>query len=90
MRTKLLTLVALALTVALLSYPARFALAFEIFGKPVHSPSAGWLGPTPRNAGTCIIDAGKVNSWNCQDTSVFSRYALGCKLWLKVFGYSGT
>ena len=90
MRTKLLPAVALGIAAALLFYPVRFALAFEIFGNAVHSPIVGWLGPTPRNAGNCVVDAGKVNSWECQDTTLFQQHAAGCRLWLDAFGYSGT
>jgi hypothetical protein len=89
MRTALIALTTLALAVGLLYFPVRFALTFELFGYAVVSPSAGWLGPTPRDAGKCVVDAGKVNVWQCQDTSVFAKHRVGCKLWLDFFGYSG-
>jgi len=89
MRSKYLSILGLILFIALLYLPARFALTFQLFGYPVNSPTAGWLGPTPRNAGQCALDIGKVNSWRCTDTSVFAKHHFGCQLWLRIFGYSG-
>jgi len=89
MRKKLFTPVFLLVAIALLYFPVQFALTFEIFGDAVNSSSAGWLGPTPRNAGICAVDVGKVNSWQCSDTSVFVEHHYGCQLWLRVFGYIG-
>jgi hypothetical protein len=89
MRSKYLSILGLAVLVALLYLLVRFTLTFQLFGYPVNSPSVGWLGPTPRNAGQCALDIGKVNSWRCADTSVFAKHHLGCQLWLRVFGYSG-
>lgn len=88
MKRPIPTLVAVALIVGALYLPARFALTFELFGNAVHSPTSGWLGPTPRNAGKCIADVGKVNNWQCSDTTVFAAHQMGCKLWLRVFGYT--
>ena len=90
MRKSLLLIASFLVAGALLFFPVRFAIAFELLGYAVNSPSEGWLGPTPRNASACVIDAGKVNSWTCRDTSVFAEHRLGCDIWLKVFGYSGT
>jgi hypothetical protein len=70
-----------------LYYPVRFAATFELFGPAVNSPAKGWLGPTPRDSGACIIDAGKVDSWVCEDTSVFERHRYGCEKWLRFFDY---
>ena len=89
MRPKLLSICGFAVLIALLYLPARFALTFQLLGYPVHSPTAGWLGPTPRNADQCVEDVGKVNSWRCTDTSVFAKHHLGCQLWLRLLGYSG-
>ncbi|HET6431105.1 hypothetical protein [Dyella sp.] len=89
MQSKYLSILGPIVLVALLYFPARFALTFELFGYPVNSPSAGWLGPTPRKAGQGIEDIGKVNSWRCADTAVFAKHQFGCHLWLRVFGYSG-
>ena len=89
-RAKSVVIATLTTAAALLFFPVRFALAFELFGNPVHSPTAGWLGPTPRSSGECVVDAGKVNSWQCQDTSVFSDHRTGCRIWLGLFGYGGT
>lgn len=65
----------------------RFVATFEIFGLPVYSKQAGWLGPTPRDAGDCVEDAGKVNVWRCEDTSVFASHRFGTRLWLRTFGF---
>jgi hypothetical protein len=89
MRIKPLVLVVLFAAAVLLYFPAKFALTFEMFGNAVNSPSAGWLGPMPRNAGSCALDAGKVSSWQCADISVFTEHRYGCQLWLRVFGYIG-
>ncbi len=89
MRFKRLLQLLLAVAIGLLYLPVRFALTFELFGYPVNSPTAGWLGPTPRNAGACALDVGKVNSSQCSDTSVFTEHRYGCRLWLRLFGYSG-
>jgi len=70
-----------------LYYPVRFAVTFELFGPAVNSPTEGWLGPTPRDAGACVVDAGKVNLWVCPDTSVFTQHR-GCQKRLKFFGFS--
>jgi hypothetical protein len=86
-RAKSYFVVAFLVAFGLLYLPVRFVLTFEIFGYPVNSPTAGWLGPTPRGTGQCIEDVGKVNSWKCADTSVFTEHRFGCKIWLKVFGY---
>ena len=88
MRPKFLSLALLAVLLALLYFPIRFAFAFQVFGNAVHSKSDGWLGPTPRNAGVCAVDIGKVNEWTCTDTAVFTNHRFGCKLWLRVFGYA--
>ena len=90
MKARIPALVALALALGALYFPARFALAFEFFGNAVHSPTSGWLGPTPRNAGKCVVDAGKVNVWQCADTAVFAEHRIGCRLWLSAFGYRDT
>jgi len=89
MRTTLSAITILALATGLLYFPVRFALTFELFGYAVNSPGAGWLGHAPRDSGKCVVDAGKVNVWQCQDTSVFAKHRFGCKLWLDFFGYSG-
>jgi hypothetical protein len=89
MSKRTFSLAALALAFGLLYFPARFALTFQLFGNAVHSPSNGWLGPTPRDAGKCVVDAGKVNIWQCTDATVFAEHRVGCRLWLHVFGYSG-
>lgn len=66
----------------------RFVATFEIFGLPVHQANAGWLGPTPRDAGDCVVDVGKVNTWECEDISVFEAHRLGTQLWLETLGYT--
>jgi len=86
-RSKLLSISALVVLLAILYFPVRFVATFELFGNPVVAPGVGWLGPTPRNAGACALDVGKVNSWLCPDTSVFTEHRFGCQLWLRVFGY---
>jgi hypothetical protein len=86
-QSKLLSISALIVLLMLLYFPARFATTFELLGNPVVSPGVGWLGPTPRNAGACVLDVGKVNAWLCPDTSVFTEHRFGCQLWLRVFGY---
>jgi hypothetical protein len=53
----------------------------------VHSPGDGWLGPTPRSAGQCVVDAGKVSVWQCSDKSVFIARNFGCRLWLRFFDF---
>ena len=70
-------------------FPVRFALTFEVFGNAVRNET-GWLGPTPRDAGGCTMDVGKVNVWQCSDIAVFSRHQYGCELWLRTFGYTDT
>ena len=90
MKVRIIVIASLALALGLLYFPARFALTFELFGNAVHSPTSGWLGPTPRNAGKCVIDAGKVNSWECPDTTVFAEHRMGCSMWLRTFGYNDT
>ena len=87
MKARTPALAAIALLLGMLYFPVRFALAFELFGNAVHSPTSGWLGPTPRNADKCVIDAGKVNSWQCSDMSIFAEHSMGCRLWLSAFGY---
>lgn len=90
MRVKRLTVSAIvvaAIACALYS-PVRFVVTFELFGPAVNSSTEGWLGPTPRDAGACVVDAGKANSWVCTDTSVFTQHRYGCKKWLKLFGFS--
>ena len=72
---------------ACLYFVGDFIRTFELLGLPVHSAQHGWLGPTPRDASRCVVDAGKVNSWECKDVSVFERHRHGCALWLRVFGY---
>jgi hypothetical protein len=72
--------------VAAAHLPTRFIVTFEIFGPAVNSPKHGWLGPTPRGT-SCVVDAGKVNSWTCEDVSLFEEHRYGCQLWLKTFGY---
>ena len=88
MRVNRLTVsvIAAATITCALYYPMRFVVTFELIGPAVNSPTEGWLGPTPRDAGACVV--GKVNSWVCTDTSVFTRHRYGCKKWLKFFGYS--
>jgi hypothetical protein len=76
-----------AILVAVLYLPVRFAVTFELLGPAVHMPGGGWLGPTPRDAGRCVQDVGKVNSWKCSDTSVFSTHQFGCRFWLRLFSY---
>ena len=49
-RAKSVLIATLTVAAALLFFPVRFALAFELLGNPVHSPTAGWLGPTPRDS----------------------------------------
>ena len=66
----------------------RFVATFEILGLPVIQKSGGWLGPTPRDAGDCVLDVGKVNEWQCGDTSIFEKHRYGTQLWLRTFGYS--
>jgi hypothetical protein len=73
--------------VGLVYFPVRFALTFELLGTAVRSET-GWLGPTPRDAGACVTDVGKVNVWRCSNTEVFSRHKYGCALWLRAFGYT--
>jgi len=87
MKAPMIVLAVLALMLGMLYYPVRFALAFELVGNAVHSPKLGWLGPTPRGAGKCAMDVGKVNSWECTDTTVFAEHRMGCRLWLRTFGY---
>src|SRR5258707_5751202 len=82
--------IAVALILGLLYLPVRFALTFELFGSAVRLPGDGWLGPTPRSAGQCVIDVGKVNLWQCSDKSVFITHYFGCRLWLRIFDYEGT
>lgn len=82
----LVSVAALAL-VAALYFPVRFAITFELFGLPVNSPTLGWLGPTPRGR-KCVADIGKVNTWQCADTSVFQTHRYGCLVWLRAFGYA--
>lgn len=88
MRARLLLIAAFAVAGVLLFYPIRFAIAFELLGNPVRSSADGWLGPTPRDAGACVVDIGKINAWECEDTSLFVRHRYGCELWLRIFGYS--
>ncbi|WP_111266035.1 hypothetical protein [Marilutibacter maris] len=88
MKAKFLPVAAFALAVTLFFYPIRFAIAFELLGSPVRSSEDGWLGPTPRDAGACVVDIGKINAWECEDTSLFFRHQHGCELWLWFFGYS--
>ena len=73
--------------VALAYFPVRFALTFELFGNPVRTETR-WLGPTPRDAGACVWDVGKVNFWQCSSTEVFSDHQYGCTLWLRFFEYT--
>ena len=80
--------IAVVAVASALYYPARFVVTFELLGPAVNSPTEGWLGPTPRDAGACVVDAGKVNSWVCTDTSVFTQHRYGCKKWLKFFGFN--
>jgi hypothetical protein len=80
--------IAVAATACASYCPARFVITFELLGPAVNSPTEGWLGPTPRNAGACVVDAGKVNSWVCADKSVFRQHRYGCEQWLKLFGFS--
>jgi hypothetical protein len=81
-------LLTVAVTACALYYPVSFAVTFELLGPAVDSPTEGWLGPTPRGAGACVVDVGKVNSWVCADTSVFTRHRYGCQKWLEFFGLS--
>ena len=87
-KSRYLLTFALVAAFAVLFFPVKFAMAFEIFGNPVISHEQNWLGPSPRNASSCMVDVGKVNTWVCEDTSVFAEHRYGCLLWLKVFGYS--
>lgn len=87
MRNKPVILASVLAVSALLYFPVRFAVTFEIFGNAVHSRDKGWLGPTPRGSGACVVDVGKVNSWTCPDTAVFDDHRYGCQLWLRSFGY---
>lgn len=48
MKARIPALVALALALGMLYFPARLALAFELFGNAVHSPTSGLLGPLVR------------------------------------------
>jgi hypothetical protein len=77
-----------SITIIWLFFAAQFAVTFELLGYGVHSSEHGWLGPTPRNPGRCAVDIGKVNSWECDDISVFTQHRLGCQLWLRIFGYA--
>jgi hypothetical protein len=86
----LLALIAVAIIFGVLYLPVRFALTFELLGPAVNSPGDGWLGPTPRSAGQCVVDAGKVNVWKCSDKSVFVAHHFGCRLWLRFFDYEAT
>jgi hypothetical protein len=79
-------LVASLLALALLWYPVQFALAFDPYSDAVRT-DAGWLGPTPRDPGDCVLDMGKVNVWTCEDTTIFREHRLGCDLWLGFFDY---
>ncbi|MET4728028.1 hypothetical protein ABIE09_001835 [Lysobacter enzymogenes] len=88
MHKKSLLLAAIVGAFAMLYLPARFVLAFEIFGKPVKSMTYQWLGPTPRDAEGCIVGLREINAWECEDQSVFERHAYGCELWLRFFGYA--
>ena len=72
---------------AIAYFPVRFALTFELMGNAVRG-EAGWLGPMPRNGGSCVTDVGKVNVWQCSSTEVFARHEYGCALWLRAFGYT--
>jgi hypothetical protein len=83
-----LTLIVVVIIFGLLFLPVRFALTFELLGPAVHSANDGWLGPTPRSAGSCVVDAGKVDVWKCPDKSVFVAHQFGCRLWLRFFDYS--
>jgi hypothetical protein len=89
MRGKGRTVVGIAVVViaGALYFPVRFALTFELLGPAVHSSAKGWLGPTPRDAGACVVDAGKVNIWVCPDASVFAQHRYGCQTWLHLFRY---
>ena len=75
--------------IGLAYFPVRFAFTFELLGNAVRNET-GWLGPTPRDAGGCVKDIGKVNWWECPNTEVFSRHEYGCSLWLRYFGYTDT
>ena len=86
LRANLIGALASLLLVVLLYSPARFVGTFEVFGSAVNSPLHGWLGPTPRGS-KCVVDVGKVNSWQCPDISIFKQHKYGCRLWLRVFGY---
>jgi hypothetical protein len=72
----------------LASYVALFAVEFEIGGPAVRDNVHGWLGPTPRGT-RCVHDIGKVNYWVCADVSMFQRYRLGCRVWLRANGFDG-
>ena len=76
----------LCLCVTLGYQVVRFAQTFELFGPAVRNSEHGWLGPTPRNADACLMDIGKVYSWECEDISIFTEHRLGCRIWLFVIG----
>jgi hypothetical protein len=66
-------------------YVSAFLTEFQLLGLPVRNEAHGWLGPTPRRA-SCVVDTGKINSWQCDDITIFQRYRLGCQAWLWVMG----
>jgi hypothetical protein len=74
-----------ALVLVAVAYLGAFVAEFQLLGLPVRDEVHGWLGPTPRNT-SCVVDIGKVNSWQCDDITVFRRYRFGCQAWLWAMG----